>query len=204
MQILTPFSTVLKIALIMDRIRVVVMKLFARAFLVGTFVTLLVCGCSDQEAQSGPASRAAPDFALKDLNGGICRLAELRGKVVVLNFFATWCGPCRQEIPDLVRLYERFRDNGLEIIGVSLDQEGEAVLRPFVKHYRISYPIVLGTRKVVLDYGGIKGIPTTFLIDHNGTISNYFVGLRPGYVIEESVRKLLKERGGDEKGRDEV
>ncbi len=180
------------------------MKFFARAFLVGTLVTLSVCGCSGQEDHNGPASRAAPDFALKDLNGGICRLAELRGKVVVLNFFATWCGPCRQEIPGFVRLYERFRDKGLEIVGVSLDQEGEAVLRPFVKHYGITYPIVLGTREVVLDYGGIKGIPTTFLIDQNGTISNYFVGLRPGYVIEESVRKLLKERGGDEKGRDEV
>jgi len=204
MQILTPFSTVSKIASIMDRIRVVVMQFFARAFLVGALVTFSVCGCGGQEDHSGPASRAAPDFALKDLNGGICRLAELRGKIVVLNFFATWCAPCRQEIPNFVRLYERFRDKGLEIIGVSLDQEGEAVLRPFVKHYGITYPIVLGTRKVVLDYGGIKGIPTTLLIDHNGTITNYFVGLRPGYVIEESVRKLLKERGGDEKGRDEV
>ncbi len=179
----------------MDKIRVGVMKFFARTFLVGTLVSLLVCGCGGQEDQSKLASRAAPDFALKHLNGGICRMADLRGKVVVLNFFATWCGPCRQEIPDFVRLYEKFRDKGLEIIGVSLDQEGEAVLRPFVKHYGITYPIVLGTREVVLDYGGIKGIPTTFLIDHNGIISNYFAGLRPGYVIEESVRKLLKERG---------
>ncbi len=172
-----------------------VMKFFARTFLVSTLVTFLICGCSGQEDRSGPASGAAPDFALKDLNGGICRLADLRGKVVVLNFFATWCGPCRQEIPDLVRLYKGFGDKGLEIIGVSLDQEGEAVLRPFIKRYGITYPIVVGTRDVILDYGGIKGIPTTFFIDHNGAITNYFVGLRPGYVIEESVRKLLKERG---------
>jgi peroxiredoxin len=184
--------------------KVAMMKPFATALLATTLVTVLVCGCGGQEDQSGLASPAAPDFALKDLNGGICRLADLRGKVVVLNFFATWCGPCRKEIPDFVRLYERFRDNGLEIIGVSLDHEGEAILRPFVKHYGINYPIVLGTREVVLDYGGIKGVPTTFFIDRNGTISEYFVGLRPGHVIEESVRKLLKERGGDEKGRDEV
>ena len=171
------------------------MNFFPRAFLVSILVTLMVCACGGQENQSGPDSRAAPDFALKDLKGGICRLADLKGKVLVLNFFATWCGPCRQEIPDLVRLYERFQDKGLEIIGVSLDQEGEAVLRPFIKRYGITYPVVLGTTEVVLDYGGVKGIPTTFFIDHNGTISNYFVGLRPGYVIEESVRKLLKQRG---------
>ena len=174
---------------------------FATAFLLIVLVTLLISGCSGQEDESGHVSHAAPDFALKDLNGRVCRLADLRGKVVVLNFFATWCAPCRQEIPDFVRLYERLRDKGLEIIGVSLDHEGEAVLRPFVKQYRIPYPIVLGTRQMVLDYGGINGVPTTFFIDCNGTISDYFVGLRPAYLIEESVRKLLKERGGDEKGR---
>ena len=171
------------------------MNSFSRALLVSMLVTLMVCACGSQEDQNGSASRAAPDFALKDLKGGICRLADLKGKVLVLNFFATWCGPCRQEIPDLVRLYERFQDKGLEIIGVSLDQEGETALRPFIKRYGITYPIVLGTTQVVLDYGGVKGIPTTFFIDHNGTIRNHFVGLRPGYVIEESVRKLLKQRG---------
>ena len=171
------------------------MTFFSRALLVSILVTLLVCACGGREEQSEPASRAAPDFALKDLKGGICRLADLKGKVLILNFFATWCGPCRQEIPDLIRIYERFQDKGLEIIGVSLDQEGESVLRPFIKRYGISYPIVLGTREVVLDFGGVEGIPTTFFIDHNGSITNYFVGLRPGYVIEESVRKLLKQRG---------
>ena len=170
-------------------------KILARTFLAGTLVTLWLCGCGSQEDQSRLTSRAAPDFALKDLNGSICRLADHRGKVVLLNFFATWCGPCHQEITDLIRLHERFKDKGLEIIGVSLDQEGEAVLRPLIKQYRISYPIVLGTREMVLDYGGIKGIPTTFLIDYNGIISSHFVGLQPGYVMEESVRKLLKQRG---------
>ena len=179
----------------MDKIRVGVMKYIAKTILVSTLLIILVYGCSGQEDHGEFSSRTAPDFALKDVNGGICRLTDLRGKVVLLNFFATWCGPCRQEIPDFVRLYEGFKDKGLEIIGVSLDQEGEAVLRPFIKHYSISYPIVLGTKKVILDYGGIKGVPTTFLIDRNGIISNYFVGLRPGYVIEESVRRLLKQKG---------
>ncbi len=179
----------------MDKIRVGVMKFIAGTVIVSTIIILLVCGCGGQEDHGALASRTAPDFALKNVNGGICRLTDLRGKVVLLNFFATWCGPCRQEIPDFVRLYEGLKDKGLEIIGVSLDQEGEAVLRPFIKHYAISYPIVLGTSKVTLDYGGIKGVPTTFLIDRNGIISNYFAGVRPGYIIEESVRKLLKQKG---------
>jgi peroxiredoxin len=187
----------------MDK-RTAIKQPIVAALLVTALVTLFISGCNGQEDHRGPASRAAPDFALKDLNGRICRLADLRGQVVVLNFFATWCGPCRQEIPDFVRLYERFRHKGLEIIGVSLDYEGEAILRPFVEHYGINYPIVLGTRQVVVDYGGINGVPTTFFIDCNGTISDHFVGLRPGYLIEESIRKLLKERGGDEKGRAKV
>jgi peroxiredoxin len=177
------------------RMDLAMIKFFARTFLVGTLVILSLCGCGSQEDQSRLASRAAPDFALKDLNGDVCRLADHRGKVVLLNFFTTWCGPCRQEIPDFVQLHERFKDKGLEVIGVSLDQEGEAVLRPFIERYRIRYPIVLGTSKMVLDYGGIKGIPTTFLIDRHGTVSNYFAGLLPGYVIEESVKKLLKQKG---------
>ena len=167
------------------------MKSIAGAVFVCTIVILFLCGCGGKEDRGALASRTAPDFALKDVNGGICRLTDLRGKVVLLNFFATWCVPCRQEIPDFVRLYEGLKDKGFEIIGVSLDQEGEAVLKPFIKHYAITYPIVLGTSKVILDYGGIKGVPTTFLIDRNGIISNYFAGVRPGYVIEEAVRKLL-------------
>ncbi|MBW2018827.1 MAG: TlpA family protein disulfide reductase [Deltaproteobacteria bacterium] len=155
---------------------------------------LLICGCGGQGDQNALTSHPAPDFTLKDLNGDTWRLADLRGKTVLLNFFATWCSPCRQEIPDFVRLYEGFRDKGLEIIGVSLDQDGAAVLKPFIEHYGITYPILLGTREVVHDYGEIRSIPTTFLIDHNGRISRYFVGLQPGYVIEESVRKLLKQR----------
>jgi peroxiredoxin len=165
-----------------------------RTFCIAVCITLLICGCGGREEPSALVLHAAPDFALEDLNGRVYRLGDLRGRVVVLNFFATWCGPCRQEIPDFVRLHQTFKEKGLEIIGVSLDFEADAVLRRFIQQYGISYPIVLGTRKVVLDYGGIEGIPTTVVIDQHGAISDYFVGFRPGHLIEASVTKLLEQR----------
>lgn len=171
------------------------MRLLARVFFTCTFLIFLICACSSQAGDSGAqASNAAPDFVLKDLNGGVHRMSDLRGNVVLLNFFATWCGPCRQEIPEFVEMYRRLRHEGLEIIGVSLDQGGASVLMPFVKHYKIDYPIVLGTSKVVTDFGGVKGIPNTFLIDRNGAISDHFVGYQPGYIVEASVKKLLRQK----------
>jgi len=111
-----------------------------------------------------------------------------------LNFFATWCGPCRREIGELVKLYEKFRETGLEVVGVSLDMEGAAVVGPFVKHYKITYPVVIGTRKMVVDYGGISGVPTSFIIDRDGMIAEHFIGLRPAQVLEASVVELLKAK----------
>jgi cytochrome c biogenesis protein CcmG/thiol:disulfide interchange protein DsbE len=168
------------------------MSFYVRIILIGI---LLICGCGGQDESASLTSQAAPDFALKDLNGRIYRLTDFKGRVVLLNFFATWCDPCRQEIPHLLKLRQKFGGQGVEIIGVSLDHQVDRVLRPFIQRYGITYPVLLGTREVVLDYGGIRGIPTTFVIDHNGTISDYFAGMPPSYLMEESVTKLLKQKG---------
>lgn len=157
-------------------------------------LVLLIWGCTSQ-AENNELPGRAPQFALKDLKGHTLRLKDLRGRVVLLNFFATWCAPCRQEVPDLERLYKRFNDQGLEIVGISLDMEGASVLNPFVQYYGITYPVVLGTREVVVDYGGITGIPTSFLIDRDGRVSKHFVGFRPAQVFEQSVRELLGKKG---------
>lgn len=172
-----------------------IMHTIARTFLASTLCILLFCGCTNKEDNKKPLSGRAPNFALEAVNGGTLRLEDLRGKVVLLNFFATWCLPCRQEIPDFVRLYENFKHKGFEIVGIGLDMEGAAVLRPFLRHFRVSYPVLLGTREVVVDYGGIRGIPTTFLIDKNGIIAERFVGLRPPRVLEQSVLELLEGKG---------
>jgi cytochrome c biogenesis protein CcmG/thiol:disulfide interchange protein DsbE len=168
------------------------MRFYVGIILVGI---LLICGCDGQDKSASLISQAAPDFALEDLNGHVYHLTDFKGRVVLLNFFATWCGPCRQEIPHLLKLRQKFGDQGVEIIGVSLDHQVDEVLRPFIQRYGITYPVLLGTRKVVLDYGGIRGIPTTFVIDHNGAISDYFAGMPPSYLMEESVTKLLKHKG---------
>jgi cytochrome c biogenesis protein CcmG/thiol:disulfide interchange protein DsbE len=165
-----------------------------RTLCASTLLVLLVWGCTSQ-ADNNELPGRAPQFALKDLKGQTLRLEDLRGKVVLLNFFATWCAPCRQEIPDLQRLYRRFNDQGLEIVGISLDMEGARLLNPFVQYYGITYPIVLGTREVVVDYGGIRGIPTSFLIDRTGRVAKHFVGFRPVQVFEQSVLELLGNKG---------
>jgi cytochrome c biogenesis protein CcmG/thiol:disulfide interchange protein DsbE len=164
-----------------------------RIFFVGTLALLLILGCGKEEDKAVP--ERAPDFILKDLNGDDFRLADSKGKVVVLNFFATWCKPCREEIPGLIWLYKKFNDKGLEIVGVGLDMEGADILRPFVQEFRIPYPVVVATREMVLDYGGIKGIPSTFLIDRNGLIAQKLIGFVARKALEKSVVELLREKG---------
>jgi|Deesub1362B_J571_1020462.scaffolds.fasta_scaffold01781_7 peroxiredoxin len=133
----------------------------------------------------------APDFELKDLEGKTVRLSDYRGKMVILNFWATWCPPCRMEIPSFIRLYDEFKDKGLVIIGVSLDREGKEVVQKFAANYKINYPVVMGDMNVVAAYGGISAIPTTFIINKNGRVVNRFVGLREESVFRSEIRKWL-------------
>ena len=166
----------------------------SRLLCAGFLLVLMIWGCTSQGGDK-ELPGGAPEFALKDLKGQTLRLKDLRGRVVLLNFFATWCAPCRQEIPDLERLYKRFNDQGLEIVGIALDMEGATLLNPFVQSFGITYPVVLGTREVVVDYGGIRGIPTSVLIDRDGRVAKHFVGFRPAQVFEKSVQELLGEKG---------
>lgn len=133
----------------------------------------------------------APDFTLPDLEGNSLTLSDFKGRVIILNFWATWCPPCRKEIPDFVELYEKYKDEGLLIIGVNLDRGDSRTVKQFSKNYKINYPIVLGNVNVTQDYGGIRGIPTTFVIDRKGNIKKKYVGYRPKATFEEAVKRLL-------------
>jgi len=134
----------------------------------------------------------APDFTLPNLEGNRLTLSDFKGKVIILNFWATWCPPCREEIPDFVELYGEYKDEGLVIIGVNLDRGDSRAVKQFSKNYKINYPIVTGNVNVTQDYGGIRGIPTTFIIDRKGNIKEKYVGYRPKATFEEAVKKLLE------------
>jgi peroxiredoxin len=144
----------------------------------------------EQPARSN--TQLAPDFQLTDHNGQTVKLSDYSGKVVVLNFWATWCGPCRMEIPGFVKLREKYYPQGAEFIGISMDQPGWKVVKPFMEEYNINYPIVLGNRQVVMAYGGITGIPTTFIINQQGEVVDKIVGYRQDSYFESAITKLLK------------
>jgi cytochrome c biogenesis protein CcmG/thiol:disulfide interchange protein DsbE len=135
---------------------------------------LLAAGMLVLRAQS--ENVPAPDFALKDLQGKDIKLADYKGKVLVLNFWATWCPPCRAEIPDFVEAYTANKDKGLEILGLSVDRMTADKLLPFVNKAKINYPIVLADAKIVQDYEPGDYIPATIIIDKKGILRHRHVG----------------------------
>jgi len=130
----------------------------------------------------------APNFSLKTHDGKSVDLDKLKGKVVVINFWATWCGPCRQEIPGFIETYKSYRTKGVEIIGISLDEGGWNVVQPYVTKSNIPYPVVIGDQALSEAYGGIDAIPTTFIINKVGGIA----GKHVGYLSKDQLEKEIK------------
>lgn len=136
--------------------------------------------------------RPAPAWTLKDVNSKPVSFDHFRGKVVVLDFWATWCAPCRAEIPGYERLQKKFGKDGLAIIGVSLDQSGPEVVKRFIADHNVNYQIVMGDQKILDAYGGVEAIPTTFIIDRSGMIRYRKVGEMPTRAFEAILRRYLK------------
>lgn len=132
----------------------------------------------------------APNFTLIDTKGKKISLSSYKGKVVILDFWATWCPPCRRGIPDLIDIQKKFK-NKVAVIGVSLDTDTKSNVVPFMKNFGINYPIVYANQKVVEDYGNIQAIPTTFVIDKKGNIVDQYVGLTPKENFIEDIQRLL-------------
>jgi peroxiredoxin len=136
--------------------------------------------------------QAAPDFALKDTDGKPVRLSDFKGKVVLLDFWATWCGPCKIEIPWFVDIQRKNKDRGFEVLGVAMDDEGWEVVKPFASQMKINYRLVIGNDQVADAYGGVAALPTTFLIDRAGKIAAKHEGLRSRKEFEDGVEELLQ------------
>lgn len=139
----------------------------------------------------GQSLGKAPNFSLKTADGKTVELKKLKGKVVVVNFWATWCGPCKKEIPGFLDVYKQYKSKGLEIVGVSLDQDGWKPVKPFIKDHGITYPVVIGDDELARAYGGIEGIPTTFVIDRKGNIATRHVGYMDDKTFEQLVKGML-------------
>ena len=124
----------------------------------------------------GKVGKEAPDFALPTLRGNSVRFSDYRGKVVFLNLWATWCPPCREEMPSMESLYQRLKGREFEMLAISIDQEGEKVVGPFVTKYGLTFPVLLDTDKKISRLYGLSGIPETFIIDKNGFITLKITG----------------------------
>ncbi|MCH7718207.1 MAG: redoxin domain-containing protein [Chloroflexi bacterium] len=149
-----------------------------------------------EKEPAAEVGRAGPDFLLETPQGGTLRLSDLQGQPVVLNFWATWCPPCRVEIPELVAAYDRYRDQGLVIVGVNLQEPGDQV-QAFAEEFGIVFPIVIDRGGGVADVwrlgGPVGGIPTSYFIDESGVIQDFFYGPMTEESLQKRVAKILPE-----------
>ncbi|NGP75503.1 TlpA family protein disulfide reductase [Balneolaceae bacterium YR4-1] len=177
---------------------------------------LVILGCSNENKNSDTNSGVAPqpveqldpysatlypakkeakaqDFTVTLLNGETFTLSEQQGKVVVMNIWATWCAPCHDETPDFVDLYNQYREEGLVILGVSIDEQGKSVVKPFMEKYEVNYPMFIDDGSVMDKYGPTMGIPTTYIINKKGNLQYFAVGALTQKELEPRINRLLNE-----------
>lgn len=145
----------------------------------------------------GPAVGSAPAFALETLDGDVVGSADLEGKVAVVNFWATWCAPCRLEMPALQGIHERHGDEGVVVLGISTDRGGTGEVRRVMEERGVTYPVGMATSQIRRAFGGITALPTTFIVDRAGVIRHRIFGLFAPPAMNAAVERLLEERPGE-------
>lgn len=189
-------------------------KIFSRPFIMLSVLLVGLAGCKPHTETEAPAETpakemamapdtaqkaksslpiidVAPTWSLTDIEGKSVGSEALKGKVVVVDFWATWCAPCREEIPGYIEMQKKYGKDGLVIVGVSVDTGGPAKVVDFAKKFGVNYTLVMADNDMVQAFGGLNAIPTTFLIDREGNIRDVKIGSMPTAVYEKTVLKLL-------------
>jgi peroxiredoxin len=133
----------------------------------------------------------APSFELADSTGSLVRISDYRGKVVLINFWATWCLPCKEEIPWFTEFERKYREQGFSVLGISLDKAGWAVINPYAQKMGLDYRVVLGDARTAYKYGEVESLPATFLVDRQGRVASTHLGLVNRKKVEAEIRELL-------------
>jgi peroxiredoxin len=169
-------------------------KFLAVLGLAGLLICVDGCGSKMNEAhvREDKDRKNAPDFTLKDVSGKPVKLSDYRGKVVVLNFWATWCGPCKVEIPWFIDFEKQYKDRDFAVVGVSMDDDGWKSVTPYVSDKKINYRVVIGSDEVTTLYGGVDSLPTTFIIDRGGKVASVHIGLVSKSTYQDEITKLLE------------
>jgi len=169
-----------------------------------TTMRTVLCIVTALLASLGPGAQAADDvcnvtphkvklnFTVKDINGKDVRLSQYQGQVVLLNFWATWCGPCRREIPSLMTLYSNYRDRGFVVLGVSVDKEVQ-LIKPFARTMKMNYPVLIGAGRTEFNdaFGPFIGFPTSVMLERDGTVCVRHLGLPSRSLLEKQIDALL-------------
>ncbi|UCG39226.1 MAG: TlpA family protein disulfide reductase [bacterium] len=153
-------------------------------------LTAALAGCSGKEAGQ-ELSGGAPDFVLPAVDGAMVKLSDYSGKVILVDFWATWCPPCQEMIPVLSRIHRDYAGKGLVVLGVAMDREGLEVLGPFIHENQIPYRILMGNDRTTRAFGGVATIPTLFIVDREGRLVRKLVGYHSYGELEDQIRRYL-------------
>ena len=154
-----------------------------RILLIIGILLIILCSIAGNRSR-----KKAPEFSLRSIDGKNIKLSDYKGKILILNFFATWCPPCKKEIPDFVKFYRQYKNKGVEIVGVAVGSK-EKNVKELVKKFNINYPVVMSDGRIEKLFGGIRFVPTTFIIDGKGNI----IRKRIGMIGEEELKKIVDE-----------
>jgi thiol-disulfide isomerase/thioredoxin len=162
----------------------------AKRLLLVLLLAVVIAGCSKGDTGQ-QLSGGAPEFSLPSVDGSVVRMSDYAGKVIIVDFWATWCPPCLEMIPVLSKLHKNYSDKGLVILGISMDNEGLEMLGTFVHEKMIPYKIVMGDKRISNAFGGVSSIPTLYMVDRDGRLVRKLTGYHSYAQLEEQVKRYL-------------